>query len=143
MSRSTVTTGWLGNRLMRSEVSDTQPFEQQICLLRSNTDFPCERPVASEPGREIWDPAASPSGRFIAAVSAPLDDVRGPIAVYDSASGRRLRTLTRGRTGATPSWSRDGKRIAFAGGGSIYVVRATGGRPRRVVKGVQPVWVPG
>jgi hypothetical protein len=34
VARSTVTTGWLGPRLMRSEPAGEEPFEQQVCLLR-------------------------------------------------------------------------------------------------------------
>ena len=140
VARATVTTGWLGNRLMRDDVEDVAPFVQRICLLRSNTSFECERLVAADPGREVWSPAATPDGRYVAAVSAPEDEVSGPIVLYNPATGR-VRTLSR-RNGSAPSWSRDGRRVAFSSGGSIYVVRASGGRARRVVKGVQPVWVP-
>lgn len=141
VARSIVTTGWLSNRLMRDDTSDTPPFEQRICLLRTNTDFDCERVIAAEPRREIWNPAASPGGRLIAAVSAPEDEVSGPIKLFDPATGRPVRTLTR-KVSSTPSWSRDGKRVAFTSGGSIWVIPAKGGRARRVTKGVQPVWVP-
>ena len=88
------------------------------------------------------EPGASPSGRYVAAVSAPEDEVSGPLVLYSAATGRRVRTLSR-KTSAAPSWSRDGKRIAFSSGNSIYVVKASGGRARRVTKGIQPVWVPG
>ena len=141
VARSIVTTGWLGDRLMRDEVVDDPPFVQQVCLLRSNDNFECERTVAGEQGREIWNPAASPNRRSIAAVSAPEDEVSGPIKVFSAATGQVIRTLTR-RNASNPSWSRNGKRIAYSSGGSIYTVRASGGRSRQVVKGVQPVWVP-
>ena len=41
-----------------------------------------------------------------------------------------------------PTWSPDGKRIAFERGGDLYVARATGApRERRVLKGgQQPTW---
>ena len=41
-----------------------------------------------------------------------------------------------------PTWSPDGKRIAFERGGDIYVAQATGApRERRVLKGgEQPTW---
>ena len=47
--RSTVTTNWLAGRLLRDEAADEAPFEQRICLLATNTDFPCERLVAARP----------------------------------------------------------------------------------------------
>jgi dipeptidyl aminopeptidase/acylaminoacyl peptidase len=141
VARSTVSVGWLGGRLMRSDTADDPPYTQRICLLRSNSGFECERLVADDPGREVWDPAASPNGRYVAAVSAPEDEVSGPIVLYSAATGRRVRTLSR-KNAATPSWSPDGRWVAFASGRAIYVVRAFGGRARRVVKGVQPVWVP-
>ena len=140
-SRDKNTVARLGNRLMRDEVVDDPPFVQRICLLRTNDDFECERTVASDQGREIWNPAASPNRRYLAAVSAPEDEVSGPIKVFSAATGQVTRTLTR-RNASNPSWSRNGKRIAYSSGGSIYTVRPSGGRSRRVVKGVQPVWVP-
>jgi WD40-like Beta Propeller Repeat len=143
VARSVTTTGWLGDRLMRSEPSDASPFEQRICLLASNPAFQCERPVAADPGREVWMPAASPDGRFVAAVQAPLDRTAGPIGIFDSASGRLVRTVTDGSEDALPAWSPDGARIAFTRGDALYVVPAGGGTARRVAGGSQAVWVPG
>jgi Tol biopolymer transport system component len=48
--------------------------------------------------------------------------------------GGDLRRLTR-RGGYSPSWSPDGRWIAFVRAGSIYVVRTKGGGLRRVVEG--------
>ena len=41
-----------------------------------------------------------------------------------------------------PTWSPDGKRIAFERGGDLYVAQATGApREHRILKGgVQPTW---
>jgi Tol biopolymer transport system component len=41
--------------------------------------------------------------------------------------------------GATPSWSPDGRRIAFVHKGGIYVVSSRGGKPRRLARRGPPV----
>jgi hypothetical protein len=57
-------------------------------------------------------------------------------------TGARVRTLTSGTRDSQPSWSPDGRRIAFTRRHSLYVVPAAGGKARRIVaSGVQPVWV--
>ena len=141
VARSTATTGWLGSRLMRDESSGTSPFEQGICLLASNTSFECRRPVAVDPGHDLWGPVASPNRRLIAAARAPLKRFAGEIAIYRSTTGARVRSVTTGTADSQPSWSPDGKRIVFTRGRSLYVVRATGGAARRIGGGIQPVWV--
>jgi len=141
VARTTATTGWLGNRLMRDDSADAEPFEQLICLLASNADSDCARPLAVDPGRELWGPAASPDGRYIAAARAPLKKFAGQIAVYSSATGERVRSVTSGTGDSQPSWSPDGKRIVFTRGRALYVVSATGGPARKIAAGIQPVWV--
>jgi Tol biopolymer transport system component len=110
-------------------------------VLARNTSFECARMVAVDEGRDLWGPVASPDGRLVAATRAPVNGSTGDIAVYDSATGRRVRSVTSGRRDSQPSWSPDGTRIAFTRGGSLYVVPAPGGAPRRIGAGVQPVWV--
>jgi hypothetical protein len=141
VARSTPTVGWLGNRLMRAERSRTAPFEQGICLLASNTGFACGRTIAADAGRDLWGPVASPDGRFIAATRAPVKGFTGEIAVYSTATGARVRSVTAGTQDSQPSWSPDGKRIVFTRGRSIYVVSSAGGTARKIVaSGIQPVW---
>ena len=82
VARTTAATAWLGDRLLRDESADAAPFEQQICLLASNTDFPCERLVAGEPGHDLWDPAVSPDGSLVAATRAPVDTFQGELLQY-------------------------------------------------------------
>ena len=147
-SRSTVTTAWLGGRLLRDDAADQAPFQQQICVLVTNTDFPCERLVAAEPGHELWDPAVSPDGtprgRDARADRRLLgrhrDLLRGDRAA-------RARRQLRARATPGPTWSPDGRSIAFArGDGGLWVVSATGapGSERRILdSGIQPVWVRG
>jgi hypothetical protein len=147
VARSTVATAWLGNRLLRDDAADGAPFEQQICLLASNTDFPCERLVASEPGRDLWDPAVSPDGRLLAVTRAAVNATQGQIAIYSIATAGLVRVLTSGPADSQPSWSPDGRSIAFTRGDrGLWKVPAAGtpGSERRILRsGVQPVWVSG
>jgi len=145
VARSTAATAWLGDRLLRDESADGSPFEQQICLLASNADFPCERLVASDPDRDLWDPAVSPDGRLVAVTRAAVDAFQGEIAIYSTATGQRVRVLTSGPADSQPSWSPDGGSIVFTRGDrGLWVVRAGGapGSERRILgSGIQPVWV--
>lgn len=146
VARSTAATAWLGNRLLRDDSADDAPFAQQICLLATNTDFQCERLVASDPQRDLWDPAVSPDGRFVAVTRAPVDAFQGEIAIYSTATAQLVRVLTPGPADSLPSWSPDGRSIAFTrGDAGLWVVRAGApGSERRILgSGVQPVWVSG
>jgi dipeptidyl aminopeptidase/acylaminoacyl peptidase len=138
VARSTVAAAWLGGRLLRDDAADDPPFAQQICLLASNTDFPCERLVAADPGRDLRDPAVSPDGTLVAAARAP-----GEIAVYSAATAALRRVVSAGPSDSAPTWSPDGKRIAFArGDGGLWILPAAGGPARRILaSGGQPVWV--
>jgi hypothetical protein len=145
VARSTATTTWLAGRLLRDDSADDSPFEQQICLLASNSDFACERLVAAELGHDLWDPAVSPDGSLVAVTRAPVDGFSGDIAIYSAATGRLVRVVSSGPSDSGPTWSPDGRRIAFArGGGGLWAVSATGapGSERRILaSGIQPVWV--
>jgi hypothetical protein len=147
VARSTVTTNWLGGRLLRDEAADEEPFEQRLCLLATNTDFPCERLVAADPGHELWDPAVSPDGSLVAATRAPVDRTSGEIAIYSAATAQLVRVVSSGPSDNAPTWSPDGRSLAFArGDGGLWVVSATGspGSERRILaSGIQPVWVSG
>ncbi len=143
VARSTATTGWLGNRLMRDESARAEPFEQGICLLATNASHECARPLAVDAGHDLWGPAASPNGRLIAVARATHKAFAGEIAIYSAATGVRVRSVTTGTRDSQPSWSPDGKRIVFARGRSLYVVPAAGGPARKIAAGIQPIWVTG
>lgn len=149
VARAVTTTAWLGSGLLRSEVSEDPPFASGICLLASPLEFPCARDVAVDSQSDLSSAAASPNGRLLAVTASPAEseaaDPPGRIVLFDTRTAARIRTLTQGPDDTLPSWSPDGKRIAFNRGRSIYVVRANGkGRPRRIARNaVQPVWVAG
>ena len=147
VARSTVTTNWLAGRLLRDEAADEAPFEQRICLLATNTDHQCERLVAADPGHELWDPAVSPDGSLVAVTRAPVDGTSGEIAIYSAATAQLVRVVSSGPSDNAPTWSPDGRSIAFArGDGGLWVASATGapGSERRILaSGIQPVWVRG
>ena len=87
-------------------------------------------------------PGFSPDGTLAAVVRSPGTTIgAGPIVIYDAATAAPVRELVGGEN-TQPTWSPDGKRIAFERGGDIYVARATGApRERRVLKGgQQPTW---
>ena len=129
VARTTAATAWWGDRLLRDESADAAPYEQQICLLASNTDFPCERLAAAEPGRDLWDPAVSPDGSLVAATRAAVDGFQGEIALYSTATARLVRVLTSGPADSQPTWAPNGRAIAFTRGkAGLWVVRATGRR---------------
>jgi WD40 repeat protein len=141
-SRGPIDTGWLGPRLVRTDTGDDPPFAEGICLLVTNVDFQCERDVARDPTHDLLNPAFSPDGTQVAVVQGPgAEPGAGPIVIYDTATARPLRQLVGGEN-TEPTWSPNGKLIAFEHGGDLYVARATGApRAHRILKGgQQPVW---
>jgi dipeptidyl aminopeptidase/acylaminoacyl peptidase len=113
-------------------------FPYGICVLAINTDFQCGSDVARDPTQDLFNPAFSPDGTLAAVVKSPDTDIgAGAIVIYDVATAAPMRELVGGEN-TQPTWSPDGKRIAFERGGDIYVARATGApRERRVLKGGQ------
>lgn len=145
-ARDVADAAWLGNRIVRSDGSSQPPYPRGLCLLASNADFPCERDVARDPANDISGPALSPDGRLLAAALSPSEANRGtgPIGLFDAGSAALVRLLTTGDTDGLPSFSPDGRQVAFTRDHDIYVVGVGGGTPHRVVAGgVQPVWVTG
>ena len=97
------------------------------------------------------EPAWSPDGKQIAFVADNPRTAGGRIMVM-KADGTKRRLLARvplrGQTQAVayslqrPSWSPDGKRIAFVGAKGITTVRADGGHPVVLPVGLHPSWSP-
>jgi Tol biopolymer transport system component len=111
-------------------------------VLAVNTDFQCGSDVARDPTQDLFNPGFSPDGTLAAVVKSPDTEIgAGAIVIYDVATTAPVRELVGGEN-TQPTWSPDGKRIAFERGGDLFVARATGApRVRRILKGgVQPTW---
>jgi WD40 repeat protein len=129
VARAVVDTAWLGGRLTRTDPGDTSPFALGICLLPADLDFACERDVARDATRDLFNPAFHEDR--VAVVRSTAEAGSGPIVVYEN--GAEVRTVA-GGAAAQPSWSPDGRRLAYERDGRIYVGQ------RRVLRGRQPVW---
>ena len=99
--------------------------------------------------RTLSNPAASPDGRYLAAVAeafsaAPgfTETFRGAIALFDPATGAFLRDLTTAHADGAPAFSPDGRQVAFTRGEDLYVVAIVGRpRPKLLRHGVRdPTW---
>ncbi len=95
-------------------------------------------------GGGVW----SPDGRKIAFTGG--DDRNGWDVYVMNADGSGQRNLTRRpvyygvqRSGPSPAWSPDGRKIAFDRGRGIFVMNADGSGQRRLTQfGRQPLWSP-
>jgi serine/threonine-protein kinase len=115
--------------------------------------------VTREPGLEI-DPALSPDGTRLAYVAGPPGARRLYVRQVDGGPPIALTTEATGGVQRRPDWSPDGTRLAFQAGrqgfgvrsaaraGTLYVIQALGGPPRRLVSSVRegvamsPAWSP-
>jgi serine/threonine protein kinase/Tol biopolymer transport system component len=104
------------------------------------------RQVSYDPGLEL-DPDISPDGKMVAYVTGPVGQMH--LVVRQVASGRPIAVTQDFSAGQRwPRWSPDGNRLAFYSEGSIYVVPAFGGVPRRIIDNTQgssaysPAWSP-
>ncbi len=88
-----------------------------------------------------YDPSWSAAGTRIAWVRER--DGRGELWVM-AANGSGQRRIVAGRDAENPSWSPDGKHIAFWDGQreAIYSVPSVGGPAKRLTGGWHPVWSP-
>jgi TolB protein len=100
--------------------------------------------IESAPGpREVRAPVWSPGGRQIAFLSRRGVDTFDLDVVNADGSGQR--TLFHGATREPPSWSSDGRKIAFGSlrDNGVYTVSGDGSGPQRLArKGQAPAWSP-
>lgn len=113
-----------------------------LCTLRP--DQGCRLAVAQATDELfVSQPDLSPNGRFLTAATE-IDDFEYRLAIYDTRTARRVRTVA--AVGTYAAWSPDGRSIAHtqpgAGGAPpvIYRSRAGGGKPVKVVEGTLGSW---
>jgi serine/threonine protein kinase len=102
--------------------------------------------ITHDQGMEL-DPSLSPDGKMVAYASGSSGQTR--ILVRQVAGGRVIE-ITKDFPGSQrwPRWSPSGAQIAFFSEGSIYVVPAFGGVPKRIISGTSsdsaysPDWSP-
>lgn len=101
----------------------------QLLSIDSNGGKPST--LSADPGQEPSDVAWSPDGRSIA-YDIFLTEIGGIYAV-DAKSGKPKR-LTRTFGDHGPSWSPDGRKLAFCSDGALRVIDADGSHPRTVLR---------
>lgn len=90
-------------------------------------------------------PDWSPDGRRIAFVSSR--EGKGQLWVMSSDGSDAKRLVESTHEAQNPEWSPDGKHLAYyetdgQGNDWVFVVRADGGEPKRLAKGLWPSWTP-
>jgi hypothetical protein len=134
----TSSAGWApDNNLLISVSAGAPNFEREICHEPQNNP-----PCADDPAHNLYDPAVSPNGSTLAVTVADGSAVSGHIALYNYATGQFERNLTMGTADEHPTWSADGKEVAFQRGNQIYVIGAAAapGSEHLLTTGTEPTW---
>jgi len=132
---------------------------QALFAIRPNGTNPHRLSQCGSPPSVSWStsPSWSPDGKRIAFARCPPNlfkaiSVPGCYELYVmNADGSHLRRLTHNRVDDDhPSWSPDGKRLAFTRGptgpADLWIIKADGSQPHRLTKDrlieANPVWSP-
>jgi hypothetical protein len=136
--------GFLGTRAIKQAFGDGDaPWS--VCAI--DPESGCGATVAADPERALDQASGSADGRRVVAVATPPtpggrspSSSAGAVALFDAATGRLVRDLA--PEGAVqPTFSPDGRKVAFVRGRDLYVVRTSGGRAKRLARGVTgPAW---
>ncbi len=143
--REAFTFGFAGEDLLATLAPDPGAGSdgQRICRVSPANE--CTEVLAADGLRDLYSPEGSPDGRFVVAVASPLavDEpdaaFAGHVALFRAAGGAFVRDLSFGPD-ANPTWSPDGRHVAFERGGAIHVVDVVRGVTRRLVRGTHPAW---
>jgi hypothetical protein len=130
--------GFLGSGALLSSHYTLADDRHVICVVANPDDglAPCAPRIISSAVLSM--PDGSPDGRLIAAAVGTTAD-SSAIDLFDAATGAPVRRLA--PSGASPSFSPDGRQVAFSGpDGWIHVVPTSGGSARRLVRGISPAW---
>ena len=100
-------------------------------------------PFTALPGRQSW-PAFSPDGRQVAFGWTGPTGSCSHIYVKEVESGSLAKLTDSAFCDGSPSWSRDGRSVAFlrkedGGDAGLYVIRVPGGQPMRIARAGVPV----
>jgi dipeptidyl aminopeptidase/acylaminoacyl peptidase len=103
--------------------------------------------------KRVSDPQLSPDGRSVAFVVSVFDKAKNTknddLWVVDVAGGRPRQLTTHEKADKMPSWSPDGRRLAFVsartGAPQVWVLPLEGGEPRQVTSfktgvAARPIW---
>ncbi len=125
---------WSPNGRKIAFFSQASTLDGPTWLHVANRDGSGLRKLVAVSGADGQRPRWSPDGSELL-VERGGNDVHGPDSAYvvNPASGQ-MRRVARNTDGAR--WSPDGRSIAFVRRGDLYVVKASGGSARLVVRGV-------
>jgi hypothetical protein len=141
------TTGSFGftnaNRMLASVPDQYDPahgqYDAAICMF-DPVKSGCELPfTVAQLGYDLYDPAVSPDGHWVALTRATPGRFEGAIVIYSLRTGNLVRQLTAGPSDSGPVFSPDGSRLAFVRRASsrtptIFTVAARGGTVTRVIR---------